>query len=109
MSNRRQFLEIDELLDRRFSNYRHEYSERDIILYALGVGCTVNQLQYVYENHQHFAALPTFAVIPAHPSTRQVPLEHYLPNFDRVRQQLCSAAWHATAWSNLCGPPNASD
>jgi hypothetical protein len=43
-------------------------------------------LRYVYECHEEFAALPTFGVIPAHPVAMFVPLEHYIPNYDRVRQ-----------------------
>lgn len=42
-------------------------------------------MRWVYERHPAFAPLPTFAVIPAHPSTGLIPLETYLPNFDRVR------------------------
>lgn len=40
--------------------------------------------RYVYECHPEFSALPTFAVIPAHPVAMFVPLEHYIPNYDRV-------------------------
>jgi hypothetical protein len=46
------------------------------------LGCTC---RYVYECHEDFAALPTFGVIPAHPVAMFVPLEHYIPNYDRVR------------------------
>jgi acyl dehydratase len=41
-----------------------EYSERDLMLYALGVGAT--ELDFVYE--RSLKALPTFAVIPAFPA-----------------------------------------
>ncbi|OZC11911.1 MaoC-like protein [Onchocerca flexuosa] len=42
------------------------YTSRDTILYALAVGTSVeDQLQYLYENHNEFAALPTFVVGPA--------------------------------------------
>ncbi|EZA54463.1 hypothetical protein DMN91_012183 [Ooceraea biroi] len=39
------------------------YNNRDVILYALGVGATVaeaDDLRYLYENHDNFAILPTF-------------------------------------------------
>lgn len=40
-----------------------QYTSRDVILYALGVGCCADssdEIQYVYENHHDFAPLPTF-------------------------------------------------
>ncbi len=43
-----------------------EYSEKDVILYALGVGCGREDLQFVYENG--LQVLPTFAVVPAFPA-----------------------------------------
>jgi hypothetical protein len=71
-------------MSKRLGSYTHEYTERDLALYALGLGCGVQDLQYVYECHQAFAALPTFAVIPAHPVAMFVPLEGYIPRYDRV-------------------------
>jgi len=44
------------------------YTSNQVILYALAVGCSLRQpnaLRFLYENHENFAALPTFAVIPA--------------------------------------------
>ena len=44
------------------------YTSEQVILYALAVGCSLrqpNSLRFLYENHEQFAALPTFAVIPA--------------------------------------------
>lgn len=73
------------LMTKRLGSYTHEYSERDLALYALGLGCGVQDLQYVYECHQAYAALPTFAVIPAHPVAMFVPLEQYIPNYDRAK------------------------
>ncbi|KAI6042983.1 hypothetical protein EDC04DRAFT_3088326, partial [Pisolithus marmoratus] len=40
------------------------YTERDVILYNLGVGATERDLQWTYEGHSDFAALPTFGVVP---------------------------------------------
>jgi len=42
-----------------------EYNDRDVMLYALGVGCTTDELTFVYE--KNLKVLPTFAVIPAFP------------------------------------------
>jgi acyl dehydratase len=44
----------------------YEYAEKDVILYALGVGCGTEDLQFTYE--QDLQVLPTFAVIPAFPA-----------------------------------------
>ena len=42
----------------------YSYTERDVILYNLGIGATATDLQWTYEGHEQFAALPTFGVIP---------------------------------------------
>jgi acyl dehydratase len=44
----------------------HTYAERDVMLYALGVGCGTEDLAFTYE--QDLKVLPTFAVIPAFPA-----------------------------------------
>ncbi|XP_067634523.1 peroxisomal multifunctional enzyme type 2 [Eurosta solidaginis] len=44
-----------------------QYSSKDLILYALGIGASVknaNDLKFLYENHAEFAAIPTFFVLP---------------------------------------------
>ncbi|PBC28546.1 Peroxisomal multifunctional enzyme type [Apis cerana cerana] len=47
---------------------RHTYNYRDTILYALGVGASVQtptDFRYLYENDSNFAVLPTFYVVYA--------------------------------------------
>ena len=44
----------------------YEYTERDVMLYALGVGATTDELDFVYE--KNLQVLPTFGVIPAFPA-----------------------------------------
>jgi multifunctional beta-oxidation protein len=41
-----------------------DYVDRDVILYNLSVGAKRTDLPLVYENNEHFQALPTFGVIP---------------------------------------------
>lgn len=61
------------------------YSERDTILYALGVGCHREEQRYVFEGHSDFAALPTLAVIPPyHDVLASVPLQDVLPKYNPV-------------------------
>lgn len=43
--------------------YEFSYTERDLMLYALGVGFTREDLTYVYEGYKEFKAFPTYAVI----------------------------------------------
>ncbi|KAG5894789.1 hypothetical protein JTB14_005225 [Gonioctena quinquepunctata] len=46
----------------------YEFSNKDLILYALGVGTSVanpSELKFLYENHEEFEALPTFYIMPA--------------------------------------------
>ncbi|MEX1254534.1 MAG: MaoC/PaaZ C-terminal domain-containing protein [Dehalococcoidia bacterium] len=44
----------------------YDYTDRDVMLYALGVGATTKDLPFVYE--KNLRVLPTFAVIPAFPA-----------------------------------------
>jgi acyl dehydratase len=43
-----------------------QHTQRDVMLYALGVGCGTDELQFTYE--RDLKVLPTFAVIPAFPA-----------------------------------------
>ena len=43
-----------------------QHTQRDVMLYALGVGCGTDELQLTYE--RDLKVLPTFAVIPAFPA-----------------------------------------
>src|SRR6185295_4815239 len=66
-----EFIDVDAALGYEFPPQKSEYNEKDLSLYALGVGVGQNpsdptDLQYVYENASDgFKALPTFAVVPA--------------------------------------------
>jgi multifunctional beta-oxidation protein len=42
----------------------YSYTERDVILYNIGVGATEKELKYVFEGDGDFQAIPTFGVIP---------------------------------------------
>jgi 3-hydroxyacyl-CoA dehydrogenase/3a,7a,12a-trihydroxy-5b-cholest-24-enoyl-CoA hydratase len=65
-----EFIDVDEALGYEFPAQTSSYDERDLAIYALGVGAAHNplddkELKLVYENHgDGFLALPTFAVTP---------------------------------------------
>src|SRR6185437_16008532 len=65
-----EFIDVDAALGYEFPPLSTEYAERDLSLYALGVGAgtdplDVEDLQYVYELHgDGFRALPTYSVVP---------------------------------------------
>ncbi|SAM08063.1 hypothetical protein [Absidia glauca] len=65
-----------------FEELAFSYEERDVILYALGVGCKRQDLKWVYENDTDFGALPTFGVIPSFLSMNSVPFGDVVPNFN---------------------------
>ncbi len=65
------FIDVDAALEADLPPVRNQYDERDVALYALGVGAAENpldpkDLSLVYEmSGEGFYTLPTFAVIPA--------------------------------------------
>ncbi|KAJ3039636.1 hypothetical protein HK097_002774, partial [Rhizophlyctis rosea] len=66
-----------------FEEGTYQYTEKDVILYALGVGARRTDLDLVYEASDKFYTLPTFAVIPAFMyQTDKVPFGDYLPNYN---------------------------
>ena len=52
-----------ESVGKTWGPYEFTYSERDLIIYALGVGFTKENLEYVYEGAKDFKAFPTYGVI----------------------------------------------
>ena len=63
------------------------YNDQDVILYNLGVGATEKDVQWIFEGHDQFQALPTFGVIPQFPASSGLSLD-FLPNFNLVSFQL---------------------
>lgn len=53
-------------IGKKLGSVTHTYTERDVMLYALGVGCGTDDLAFTYE--RELKVLPTFAVIPSFPA-----------------------------------------
>ena len=51
---------------KKLDSVTHTHTERDVLLYALGVGAGVDDLPFTYEGD--LKVLPTFAVIPSFPA-----------------------------------------
>jgi len=62
----------------------YSYTERDVILYNLGIGATEKELKWVFEGDDEFSALPTFGVIPQFPCSSALLLD-WLPNFNPAK------------------------
>jgi len=54
---------ILETIGKVWGPYEFSYNERDLIIYALGIGFTKEDLEYVYEGAPNFKAFPTYGVI----------------------------------------------
>jgi 3-hydroxyacyl-CoA dehydrogenase/3a,7a,12a-trihydroxy-5b-cholest-24-enoyl-CoA hydratase len=71
-------VDVKAVVGHKFQEHVTDYTERDTILYALGIGEAAidpvdqKQLQHVYENHANFKALPTMGVVFALPMLAQV-------------------------------------
>jgi multifunctional beta-oxidation protein len=62
----------------------YQYTDRDIILYNLGIGATEKELQWTFEGDDEFAALPTFGVVPQFPASIGLSPD-WLPNFNPAK------------------------
>ncbi|KAL0954850.1 hypothetical protein HGRIS_003789 [Hohenbuehelia grisea] len=67
-----------------FEPVPYSYTERDVILYNLGVGATEKELQWTYEGDDEFGALPTFGVVPQFHASGGMPLD-WLPNYNPAK------------------------
>jgi len=75
----------------------YSYTERDVILYNLGIGATEKELKWTFEGDDEFSALPTFGVIPQFACSSELPLD-WLPNFNPAK------LLHGEQYLNIKGP-----
>ncbi|EON97248.1 putative peroxisomal dehydratase protein [Phaeoacremonium minimum UCRPA7] len=69
--------------------------KRDVLLFANSIGCTADELQYLYELHPNFAVFPTYPVILPFKGASQEVIDFYksqkavqipgVPSFDYAR------------------------
>lgn len=62
----------------------YHYTDRDVILYNLGIGATEKELQWTFEGDDEFAAIPTFGVIPQFMASGGLSLD-WLPNYNPAK------------------------
>ncbi|KAJ9049387.1 hypothetical protein DSO57_1025122 [Entomophthora muscae] len=88
--------QLEDALNYRSDEIVYEYTEKDVILYALGLGARRTDLDLVYENSEDFFALPTFAVLPVF----SVPVDYsqFLPDFNPMK------LLHGEQYLELHGP-----
>ncbi|KAH7375928.1 short chain dehydrogenase [Plectosphaerella cucumerina] len=58
-----------------------EYTERDALLYNLGIGAKRTDLNYIFEGADDFQVLPTFGVIPPFSAENAFNYDDIVPNF----------------------------
>lgn len=63
----------------------YSYTDRDVILYNLGIGAKHDQLNLVFEGAKDFTVLPTFGVVPTYFAKAPFTLSQLVPNFDMRR------------------------
>lgn len=75
----------------------YTFTERDVLLYNLGVGAKANELKWTYENADDFGALPTFGVIPQFGSSSSMSMD-FVPNFNPAK------LLHGEQYLRILGP-----
>ncbi|KNE71290.1 hypothetical protein AMAG_20329 [Allomyces macrogynus ATCC 38327] len=75
-------IDVEKAIKATFPSSQFAYTERDVILYALGVGATRKDLPWVYENSEQFHALPSFGIITGFAAMNAVPFGDFLPEFN---------------------------
>lgn len=73
-----QVIDASDIVDEAAGPFRMSYNSRDLLLYALGIGCTVgstnsdckddgkllrSEMRFLYEGHPDFSAFPTYPLV----------------------------------------------
>lgn len=65
------------------SQTEYTYTERDAILYNLGIGATEKETKWTFEGDGEFEVLPTFGVIPQFAATASIAREYIIADCDK--------------------------
>lgn len=84
-SNRRYLAKIQSTIQAKSEQAVYSYTDRDVILYNLGIGAKHDQLNLVFEGAKDFTVLPTFGVVPTYFAKAPYTLSQLVPNFDMRR------------------------
>ncbi|KAI0398844.1 hypothetical protein F4802DRAFT_104199 [Xylaria palmicola] len=77
-----QYLETQEAARKATSEpTEFSYTERDVMLYNLGIGAKRTELPYVFEGNEDFQVLPTYGVIPQFDTNMPFSFDGLVPNF----------------------------
>ncbi|KAI1816499.1 hypothetical protein GGS20DRAFT_224889 [Poronia punctata] len=77
-----QYLEAQEKAKKAKSEgTEFSYTDRDSMLYNLGIGAKRTELPYVFEGHEDFQVLPTYGVIPQFDADMPFSFDDVVPNF----------------------------
>ncbi|KAL1843314.1 hypothetical protein VTJ49DRAFT_2131 [Mycothermus thermophilus] len=72
---------IDRALKLEGKGTEFKYTERDVMLYNLGIGAKRTDLRYVFEGNDEFQVIPTFGVIPPFDAETPYNFDDLVPNF----------------------------
>ncbi|CAG8582653.1 9321_t:CDS:2 [Paraglomus occultum] len=75
-------INVEKAKEMKFPPLEHTYTARDAIIYALGLGATRNDLQWVYENSENFSVIPTYGVVPGLATVFSMKLEDAVGEFN---------------------------
>ncbi|KAM7187862.1 peroxisomal hydratase-dehydrogenase-epimerase [Rhypophila sp. PSN 637] len=81
-SESNQYLEaIQKAKEAKPKDTEFKYTERDVMLYNLGVGAKRTDLKYIFEGAEDFQVIPTFGVIPPFDAEYPYSMDEVVPNF----------------------------
>ncbi|OLY82674.1 Peroxisomal hydratase-dehydrogenase-epimerase [Smittium mucronatum] len=75
-----QLVDVASARNHKYKPSNFSYTNRDVMLYAFGIGATRLDLPLIYENSSNFHTFPTFAVIPEF--FVQNNMNDYLPEYN---------------------------
>lgn len=82
-SNRKWLSKIQEAKEAKAEPSTYTYTQRDSILYNLGVGAKRTDLDLVFEKADNFQILPTFGCVPTYHAPHPYHVKDIVPNYDQ--------------------------